>query len=437
MPLEPLDEPIARGRSRASIALATILLLLVGAAPLASCTGDKNASARPKATGAGPPGAGMKINRAVVVEATTVKPRALKVAGEYNGQVIAAETAEIAAQVSGRVVEVRGRLGEAVKKDDVLVRIDAVPYRQQLRQAEGAVLSARAAIRVAEVQRDNLDREVKRQRPLVKDRLTPRATLDELEAQHRAAVEQVDVARAALKQSQASMDAARDNLRRTTLRAPISGVISSRSVEPGRQAMSGASLMTIVQTDDLILRVALPEQDIARVRVGGEVQVILSALPQQPCTGTFARLAPTLDPTTRTLTAEVALDKKCVRAEDGATLARPGMFARARAELGEAADALVIPRQAVFERDNGKMFVWVIRDGKAHQQDVTLGLRDARDVQIAEGLRDGDQVVLRGVEKLRPGAAVVSPQLNIGRLDEAAPDKAASTDKAAPKRGAP
>lgn len=418
------------------LALATLL-------PLSACRGDRAADARPKATaggkgGPGGPGAGMKINRAVVVEATAAKTGALKVTGEYNGQVIAEQTAEIGAQVPGRVVEVRARLGESVKQDEVLVRIDAVPYRQQLRQAEAAVLSARAAIRQAEVQRDNLDLEVKRQRPLVKDRLTPRATLDGLEAQHRAAVEQVEAARATLKQNQARMDAARDDLRRTTLRAPIAGVVASRMVEPGRQATAGGALMTLVRPDALILRVALPEQDIARVRLGGQVQVILSAMPQHPCAGTFARLAPTLDTTTRTLTAEVALDKNCVVAEDGATLVRPGMFARARAELGEVADALLIPRQAVFERADGAMYVWVIREDKAHQQAVTLGLRDARDVQITSGLRAGEAVVLRGVEKLRPGAAVIAPQLRIGRLDEAAPGKTPAPDKAPrPGRGEP
>ena len=370
-------------------------------------TGHKASASKGKTKGGGR--GRPRIKEATAVEALTVGRSPVVMVGDYSGEVRAERATVISADVAGRVVAMDVRLGDWVDEGAELARIDDLPARQQVRAETANQRRAQARVRAGRVQRDNLNAELQRNKPLARQGMITARELESLTARAAAAREEAAVTEAELASADARLATAEETRARTHVLAPFAGRVAARHSEVGSWAQPGLPLLDLVRDCDLHVRVTVPEHEAPLLRPQMPATIRLSALPAQPLVGRVLRLAPAIDPASRTLRVDIALPGTACAGPQPTkerSVLRPGMVAHARIVLGSAEDALVVPEPAVGLARDGSRYVWRVVDGKAERRPVAIGLHGDGLMQVRQGLHAGDQVVLRGHEKLRPGVGV-------------------------------
>lgn len=374
-----------------------LFCLLVSSSFAVGCTkGEKE-----QKKGGGGWGGGMNVTKSVTVEAIAPERENFEVWGDYPGEFVSDGMAELSSEVAGRVKEVNVRLGDVVKKEQALAVVDPVTYQQRVRELRASVSLAEASLEEAKVQVDNLRRELERKRPLLSQKLVTEREIEDLEARVRGAEQRQQIAQATIDQNQARLGSARDSLDDTRVRAPFDGTIAERYVDVGAHVAPGQPMFRVVDDQEIYLRLRVPETESGLVRPGMEVEVRVDALGGEKIPGVVGRVAPAVDPATRTLRVDVTKPEGA--SWDGI---KPGMYARARLQLGKRENALTLDNQAILKERDASRFVWIVEDGKANKRTITTGLKGRDATEVVDGLKDGERVVLRGVEKLRPGTEV-------------------------------
>ncbi|MBB3274497.1 membrane fusion protein (multidrug efflux system) [Pseudoxanthomonas sp. OG2] len=347
------------GRSHLRLAL---LPVLCGMLVLSACKGGGPA---PEAQAKN--GAEAKAADAVPVEAVTASRRA--VAASYTGTTTLEPRAEsqVVAKTSGVALAVMVEEGQQIKAGQALVRLD--PDR------------ARLAVAQAEAQMRKLENNYHRARQLVDQQMISANDVDQIKFD--------------LENARAQYNLAKLELSYTTVVAPISGVIASRSIKTGNFVQINTPIFRIVDNSKLEATLNVPERELATLKAGLPVLLQADALPGKTFQGVVDRVANVVDAGSGTF--------RVVCAFADATL-QPGMFSRIRIDYDQRADALVVPRIALL--DDGDPAVFVVRDGKAARVPVKLGYADGEWLEVREGLKPGDRVVTAGKVALRDGSAV-------------------------------
>lgn len=307
--------------------------------------------------------------QAVPVEIAQASPRTI--AASYTGTASLDPLAEsqVVAKTSGVALAVLVEEGQAVEAGQALVRLD--PDRARLNVAQ------------IEAQMRKLENNFNRASGLAAQQLISAGEYDQL--------------RYDLENARAAYNLARLELSYTTVTAPISGVIASRSIKTGNFVQINTPIMRIVDNSRLEATLNVPERELATLRPGQPVQMQVDALPGQTFQGRVDRVAPVVDAGSGTF--------RVICAFEGGHPLQPGMFGRFRIEYDQRADVLTIPRLALLD-DEGEPAVYQVRDGVAVRTPVQLGHVDAGLVEIRDGLAAGDQVVVAGKGALRDGTAV-------------------------------
>lgn len=274
-------------------------------------------------------------------------------------------------QLSGEVREVRAEEGDRVGAGSLLARLDDRQLRAELSAAESAWEVADAALRRAEALRAS--------------EVITQAEFEERRSAHAAA--------------EARLEQVRTQLGYTDVRAPITGMVSERDVEVGHVVSPQTRLFTVDDLSTLVVRVRASERDVVLLSAGQPVEVVLDAFPGRPVEGRIRRIFPSADPETRLVPVEVALSGEAARQ------ARPGFLARVTLSLESREGVLQVPTSAIVSR-GGEEIVFVVEDGRAWQRPVRSGLVFRGQVEVAEGLEAGEQVVTAGHAELRDGAPV-------------------------------
>jgi RND family efflux transporter MFP subunit len=269
--------------------------------------------------------------------------------------------------------------GQPAAAGDVLVRLDD-------RELTAEVDVARAAVQEAEAKAANARRQRERTQSLLAEGIVARQQYDDLRAE-------ADRANAALALARASLVSAEARLEETVIRAPFAGIIGQRRVDLGAYVHEGDPLVSLVDLDPLELVFEVPERYLTQLRRDARVEVRVASHRDRTFSGTVAFVAPQVDETNRTVTVKAALPNG-----DGAL--RPGQFATARLVLERRIGAVVVPEEAVITREQQR-FVFVVRDGLATAQEVTIGERLPGKVEIPSGLAAGDTIVRIGQDQLR------------------------------------
>jgi RND family efflux transporter MFP subunit len=279
----------------------------------------------------------------------------------------------VKSQVSGTVRGVRVDRGTPVRRGQVMATIEAAGVRTQ-----------------AEAARANL--------ALAKQKLEAARTLYEA-----GAMSNIDfrTAQAAYEAAQAQAAQAEEAESRSTIRAPITGVVSERSVDGGEAVGVDAPLFTVVNSDTLELSGQIPVDRAAHVRVGAPVVFTLTASPDRELRGRVARIDPVADPGTRQVGVYVQL------ANTKHTIIG-GQFATGRIVGEKVEDAIVIPELAV-RGEGDSTYVLTVSNGRVAKQPVTVGTSDKATgrVAIAKGLEGGEKVIVTPSVQLAPGTPVV------------------------------
>jgi membrane fusion protein (multidrug efflux system) len=308
---------------------------------------------------------------ATAVRVTTVAPSAMRGALSLTGSVEAEESEDVRPETQGQVAKIAFDHGQRVAAGDVLVRLRDAEARASVAEAE-----ARLSLAATKLERTQglFDRQ-------------------------NASRQDLDTARADRDLAQAAVDRAREQLRRTVVRAPFDGVVGLREVSVGEVVDPSRVLTRIESVDRLSVDVQVPERALPQVALGLPATVAVDALPGEEFAAEVTFVGPRVDATTRTAPVRV-------RVEDPERGLRPGMTARVELTSAEIPDALLVPTQAVVTGATGSS-VWVVNaEGKAELRRVTTADRTAETVRVVDGLAPGERVIVEGIVRLRPGAAV-------------------------------
>ena len=357
--------------ARTDLARAALAAALLG---LAAC-GGRGGDAKPGADGA---------SQAASMTVTVATPARRSVDREIvaSGSVAAWQEMSLGVELSGvRVSQVLVEVGANVKAGQPLVLLDRRTLEVQARQAEASRAQARASLEVAKAAATRGD-------SLLAQKLISTSNYDDLRAA-------LIKAEAQLASAEAELESARLRLGFATLRAPDSGVISSRAVQPGQIAQVGNEMLRLIRRGRLEWRAEVAEGDLAQIAEGAVVRV--TGPGGEVVEGKIRAVSPGLDSKTRTALVYADLPKP------GGL--RAGMFAEGRVRTG-AGEATVLPRQSVEFRD-GFPYVFVLgKDSKVAQRRIVVGAADGDQIEVRSGIAGTDQVVVRGAGFLGDGDLV-------------------------------
>ena len=374
----------------------------------------------------------------VPVTAATVRRGALEPSIELVGTLVAIpeHTASVSAQTARWIEKVTVVEGSEVHAGDTLVQLDARMANADRDRAKGSA-DQKAAV-LARLLRGSLPQEIEMARLeaekakfsagalraqlaalevlLDKKEISAvqyenvRSSLRAAEATQAAAEarlhlvrqgsqpEEITQAQAQLAGAQAELAAAQLTVDFCNITSPIDGTVTRLSARVGALADPAAPLATVADLSRLFARVVVPSAYQAKVRVGAAVDVLVAGEPERPVPGSIARISSEAAPTTGDVDAFTLVENK-------ERALRPGFACTVRVRLAPVEDALVIPSATVADRE-GKPVVTVVRDGKAYEIEVRLGVQTRHEVQVLEGLSEGDVVVTEGGYGLPDGCPV-------------------------------
>lgn len=323
---------------------------------------------------------------------TVVEARHLRQIMTLTGSLRPVNQVMVKARVPGQVREVLVREGEAVQSGQLLLTMDPSEFQARVDQARGTLEAARGQLDIATRTRDN------NQALLAKGFISENA--------YTTAASQYEIARANLDSARGALDGARKSLADTVIRAPLSGLVSSRTVQPGEKVAPDNRLLDIVDLRQLELAAAVPAADVMRIAVGQKVEISVEGL-AEPVPGTVVRINPATESGSRSIMTYIRIDNR------RQTL-RAGMFAEAQLTLADKTDALTVP-QSALQSTAGQSWVYTIEGGKLTQKPVTLGMRGRDDrgvaVEVVAGLQAGAQIVKVNLGNLPSGTPVKLPSV--------------------------
>lgn len=193
-------------------------------------------------------------------------------------------------------------------------------------------------------------------------------------------------------------DLARMQLEYATVRAPISGVVSTRHIKVGNMISQNEPAFRVTNFDPLRAVIHVPERELNKLREGQAATLRFDALPGEVFTGRVKLISPTVDPETGTFRA-------IVEVRDPSRQVKPGLFGRVRIQYDQRDHALLIPKQAVLEEDDASA-VFVVQDSIATRRTVTTGYANGDRIEILDGVAEGEQIVVTGQATLQDSARV-------------------------------
>jgi RND family efflux transporter MFP subunit len=196
-----------------------------------------------------------------------------------------------------------------------------------------------------------------------------------------------------------NLSAAQDRLDDASITAPISGIISSRGVEPQTMMLGNVAPFTIIAIETVLVHVNVTETIVNRVENGQRVTVNISAASDIPFLGEVITVSPAADPMTQTFSVEIELDNRD-------NLLRPGMFAEAFFVRDQASDTIIVPRGAVL-LDEGRPIVYIADGETAVRREVELGIDAGAEIQILSGIEPGEMLIVTGQTFVRDGSLIV------------------------------
>jgi RND family efflux transporter MFP subunit len=310
---------------------------------------------------------------------------------QYTGKTKASSEQSVRARVAGRLEKVFFEDGAMVNRGDTLFLIEQNQYKSALASAKALKAKDIATLKLTEA-------DVNRYKPLVKEGLAPRATLEQYEARYNELTAQIDA-------DQAAIDEAALQLSYTEIKAPVSGRVSARLVDVGNLVGYGdvTLLTTIVKTDPLYAYFAPSEADVQLIQKFRSKDILdafievasnnESVIQSKRLDGTINFADNTVDAMTSTISMRAEIDNP-----EGSVL--PGTFVYVNVFVSDQIDFFLVPPQSIFENQLGK-YVYTVKDNKAVQTIVETGYASRYYTVIRSGLNDGDQLIINGFMKLR------------------------------------
>jgi RND family efflux transporter MFP subunit len=331
-----------------------------------------------------------------------------------SGYVVARRMSTVASKVTGRVMEIFVEEGMAVKKDQVVARLDPVNSQTMLTMAERELEASRRSLAEIEVRLADARRTLDRNEALVKQQLVSQQALDASRAEVNALAARLEASKAQVKVSESALAMRRIDYDDLQVRAPFDGVILSKDAQPGEMisplsaggGFTRTGIATIVDMDSREIEVDVNEAYINRVKANQRVEATLDAYPDQSIAAHVINIVPTADRTKATVRVRIAFDKlEAHILPDMGIKVRFLDDAPAPAAAATQGPRIRVPSVAV-ERAEGEAFVWVVDDGRVERRAVTLGAESEGQLEVLAGVNSGEELVSPVVQGLEDGGKV-------------------------------
>jgi HlyD family secretion protein len=332
-----------------------------------------------------------------------------------SGYVTARRRATVSSKVTGKVMEIFVEEGKAVKRGQILARLDDSQLRAMQSVEQAQLASAQKAAAENEARLKEAELTLGRRQQLVKEKVISKAELDSAEAEVDSLKARIAMANQQVEVAQRQLDARQTDLNDMVVRAPFDGVAISKDAQPGEMispvsaggGFTRTGICTIVDMSSLEIEVDVSESYINRVKPGQPVEAVLDAYPEWRIPSKVITSVPSADRQKATVRVRIAFDQldprilhdmgvKVSFLSEAPPLASAAEQARAR---------VLVPKGAVRTVD-GTSIVFVVRGDRVERRAVKLGGNDGDLMEVASGLTAGDKVVTEGVATLTDGARV-------------------------------
>ena len=344
--------------------------------------------------GGGPGGGGGGPRVPMTVELGTLKRGKVSAYLTVVGNLIGEQTVDIAPRTGGRLLDVNVKLGDRVRRGQVLAKVEDREIVEQVRQAEASQEVSKATIRQREADLKVAELNFERSKNLYQRQLLAKQALDDAESRYMAAVAQFDLSKAQLMQNDSRLQELRINLQNTQVVSPVDGFVGKRSVDPGAMVNTNTAIASVVDISKMRLVANVVEKDLRMVSAGDTAVVEVDAYPGEKFNGKIARVSPVLDPSTRTAAMEVEIP-------NGDYRLKPGMYARINLTIEEHDKALVMPKTAIVDYQNQRG-VWVPNESeRAMFVPLKLGIENSEQIEVVGGMEEGARFVNVGAAAVR------------------------------------
>jgi membrane fusion protein (multidrug efflux system) len=359
-------------------AIAALLAVIVG---VIVWTAMRSPTVAPAAVTATPP-----IELAAV-DVATVAPQTLSRSLPLSGSMSPIVQATLKSKVGGEVELMPLREGQDVREGDVIARIDTRNLQAQYDRQLAAVDRARADLDLATLNRD-------KNRALLEKRYISQNTYEATESAYAGSIASLKLAEADARLAKISLDDA-------VVRAPFTGTISKRHVQPGEKVSMDSTIVTLVDLRQMVLEAAVPAADIPAVQIGQAARFKVGGFGAQEFVGEVQRINPITEDGSRAITIYIAVPNP-----DSAL--KGGMFAQGALTLDKNTPVLAVPQRAVHE-EAGAAYVYTLRDETIVRTNVKVGAAapGGAFVEVREGLAEGDRVIVTEITGSQVGKRVV------------------------------
>ena len=384
----------------------------------------QNTNGQAAGGGQGRGGRGGRGGAAVATQTTHVQRMSVQREVELSGTLLSPDMAKISSEVAGVVQEVRVQLGTEVRAGDVLVRLEPSELKLAVDRAESALrqVEAQLGIDLSQGKQAPPDEQIASVRQQIANRDDARAAFERAqqlsgrglltkadrdtaetrikvsEANLQAALDNVRSLKASLQDRRASYELAQKKLADAVIRAPVAGAVSERLVQPGEYIRENTPVVSIVQVNPLKFKTAIQEKHASVIRPGQGVEFNVEAFLNRTFKGKIAYVSPAVDQATRTFPVEALV-------ENTDRVLKPGFFAKGVVLTKVDENVLAVPEDAVSTLA-GVSTVYIIENGKARQQQVSLGAHQGKLVEVTTGLKGDETLATSNLSQLATGVSV-------------------------------
>jgi HlyD family secretion protein len=371
---------------------------------------------------------------AVTVKVQDISLKTIDDIAKFTGRIEAEDDVKVVGKISGRVARFDKEVGDYVEEGEPIITLETSELQAQLGQAQAALAmaqanlnaneggalpqqleQARAAKEQAEANYANAKADYERMKALFEEDAISKQTFDGITLKYQVAKSQYETAqaqynltqqrlpkniealRAQVSQAQAAVDLINTNIENSIIKAPVSGIIASKLIQPGELAGAGQPLATVVNIENVKVVVDVSEDVVNKVKEGQEVDVVIGALDNKKMKGKISIVSPT--------SSQTGLFQLKVTIDNPDKELKPGMFAEVEIKTGQKKNAVVLPKDAILIKKHGNI-VYTVEKGKAVEKLVKLGISNGKNVEVVKGLKKGDKVVVQGQNLLKDGSKV-------------------------------
>ncbi|MEW6543486.1 MAG: efflux RND transporter periplasmic adaptor subunit [Nitrospirota bacterium] len=349
--------------------------------------------------------------RVITVGTVTPLRQDLDVRLPFTADIQPFQQVNVFSRVDGYIAKLHVDKGDFVKANQLLVEIDHTDYVHAVNRAKANLAAARADVLRQEANIRNAKLTLSRFEKLIKDQFVSQQDLDNAQVNYDTAVAQIESLKAQVKQMEVALQQAETNLSYSYIRAPFAGYIAERNLDPGAYVTGSTAststmsrgILTLHHINTVRIMIEVVEKDVPLVKIGQKAEVRAEAYPDRVFAGKVTRIVQALNRGTRTMTVEVDL-------ENPDLALKGGMFARVELIVGLHPSAVQIPIDALTRLEESQ-YVYVVREGKAYQVPVEVGVRAGTRIEITKGLTGAEQVILSGKDLVTDGTSVQASPL--------------------------